>query len=207
MQDDFISYYNKELGFLRHLGAEFSMKHPHVAANLRIDGKNSTDPHVSRLIESFAFLSARVHRKLDDDLTELADAILSVLYPHYILPIPSCSIIQIQPSSKLAAPAFLEKGSVLVGQTSSEQACKFTTTYDINLIPITVDHLEFGRNMEFTSELANLYSPTKGILRLKLKSTHKDFNFSKLTNSSLRFFINMVVPYSYMFYELLFKWQ
>ncbi|MBY0462867.1 MAG: type VI secretion system baseplate subunit TssF [Alphaproteobacteria bacterium] len=205
MQDDFISYYNKELVFLRHLGAEFSMKHPHVAANLRIDGKNSTDPHVSRLIESFAFLSARVHRKLDDDLTELADAILSVLYPHYILPIPSCSIIQIQPNSKLAAPSFLEKGSVLVGHTASAQACKFTTTYDINLLPITVDHLEFGRNMEFTSELANLYSQTKGILRLKLKSTHKDFNFSKLTNASLRFFINMVVPYSYKFYELIFK--
>ena len=205
MQDDFLSYYNKELVFLRHLGVEFSIKHPRVASNLKIDEKNSTDPHINRLIESFAFLSARIHRKLDDDLSELADAILSVLYPHYILPIPSFSIIQVQPNAKLATPYFLEKGAELIARTPSSQICKFTTTYDLNLLPISVDHIEFGMKIEFASELSSLYSQTKGVLRLKLKSTHKDFSFSKLSKTFLRFFINMVPPYSHKFYELIFK--
>ena len=52
------------------------------------------DPHVARLIESAAFLNARIRHKLEYDFPELTDALLGVLYPHYLAPIPSMAIVQ-----------------------------------------------------------------------------------------------------------------
>ena len=56
--------------------------------------KESADPHVERLLEGFAFLAARVHLKIDDEFPEITEALLSILYPHYIRPIPSMSIVE-----------------------------------------------------------------------------------------------------------------
>ena len=54
-----------------------------------LEPTSSGDPHIERMIESFALLSGRIHHKLDDEFPELTDALLSVLYPHYLAPIPS----------------------------------------------------------------------------------------------------------------------
>jgi type VI secretion system protein ImpG len=54
------------------------------------------DPHVERLLEAFAFLAARVHLKIDDEFPEITEALLSVVYPHYIRPIPSMSIVELE---------------------------------------------------------------------------------------------------------------
>ncbi|MCW7226487.1 type VI secretion system baseplate subunit TssF [Escherichia coli] len=41
----------------------------------------SEDPHIQRLTESFAFLSSRIHQRLDEDLPELMEALLRNLAP------------------------------------------------------------------------------------------------------------------------------
>ena len=46
------------------------------------------DPHVERMLEAFAFLAARVHLKIDDDFPEISEALLNIVYPHYVRPIP-----------------------------------------------------------------------------------------------------------------------
>ena len=108
MSDELLPYYERELGYLRHLGAEFARQHPKIAGRLRMGGDAIEDPHVSRLIESVAFLNARVRRKLDDGFPELVDALLNVLHPHFLAPIPSMAIVrfEIDPESTAAyAPA------------------------------------------------------------------------------------------------------
>src|SRR5438093_7433685 len=94
MRDDLLAYYHHELTFLRQLGAEFAGKYPKIARRLVLEEDKCEDPHVERLIEAFAFLAGRIHRKLDDELPEITEALLSVLYPHYLAPIPSMSIVQ-----------------------------------------------------------------------------------------------------------------
>ncbi|MEJ2755499.1 MAG: type VI secretion system baseplate subunit TssF, partial [Gammaproteobacteria bacterium] len=47
MDDRLLSYYNRELAYLRRLGAEFAEQHPKIAANLRLDRDEVDDPHVS----------------------------------------------------------------------------------------------------------------------------------------------------------------
>ena len=84
MRDDLLYYYERELAYLRRLGAEFAEKYPKIAARLQLEPGKCEDPHVERLLEGFAFLTARVHLKIDDDFPEISEALLNVLYPHYL---------------------------------------------------------------------------------------------------------------------------
>jgi len=71
MRDDVLLYYERELTYLREMGAQFAGKYPKIAARLMLEeSKESEDPHVERLLEAFAFLAGRVHLKLDDDFPE-----------------------------------------------------------------------------------------------------------------------------------------
>src|SRR5574343_1444080 len=89
MLESLLPYYERELGHLRELSGEFARRYPKIAGRLQIEGDQCADPHTERLIESFAFLAARIHKKLDDDYPEVAESFLNVLYPHYLQPIPS----------------------------------------------------------------------------------------------------------------------
>ena len=91
MRDELLFHYEQELAYLRRMGAAFAEKYPKVASRLVLEPTKCEDPHVERLLEGFAFLAARVHLKLEDDFPEISDALLSIVYPHYLRPIPSMS--------------------------------------------------------------------------------------------------------------------
>ena len=78
--DELLPYYNRELAYIRKLGAEFADKYPKIAARLRVSKDMPEDPHVSRLVEAFAFLTARVRRKIDDEFPEITKSLLGALY-------------------------------------------------------------------------------------------------------------------------------
>src|SRR3954453_23693554 len=94
MIDELLTYYNGELAFLRELGAEFAQKYPKVAARLLLESDKCEDPHVERLLEGVAFLTARIRHKIDDEFPEIPDSLLGILYPPFQRPLPSMSIVQ-----------------------------------------------------------------------------------------------------------------
>src|ERR671936_2739830 len=98
--DDLLFYYDRELSFLRQMGAEFAERYPKIASRLLLEPNKCEDPHVERLLEAFAFLAARVHLKIDDNFPEISEALLSILYPHYLRPIPSMSIVEMHLDSE-----------------------------------------------------------------------------------------------------------
>ena len=95
MNDELLKYYNRELAYVRHLGKDFAEKYPKVAGRLKLSDETIEDPHVSRLVESFAFLTANIRQKLDDSFPELTDALLGQLYPDYQAPIPHCLLLSL----------------------------------------------------------------------------------------------------------------
>src|SRR5258708_36237573 len=97
MRDELLPYYEEELTFIRQMAGEFSEKYPKVAGRLQLGPHESDDPHVERLIEAFALLAGRVRHKLDDEFPELTDAVLNILYPHYLAPIPSLAVVPMVP--------------------------------------------------------------------------------------------------------------
>src|SRR5947208_15252343 len=99
MREELLPYYQRELTFIRQMAAEFAEKYPKIAGRLMLQPDQCEDPHVERLIESFALLCGRVHHKIDDEFPEITESLLDMLYPHYLRPIPSMAIAQFQPNS------------------------------------------------------------------------------------------------------------
>ncbi|MCB1022897.1 MAG: type VI secretion system baseplate subunit TssF [Acidobacteria bacterium] len=141
MRDDLLDYYERELIFLRRMGAEFSRKYPKVASRLLIDEEKIEDPHVERMVEAFAFLAGRVRIKLDDEFPEMTESFLNIIYPHYLAPIPSMAVTQFlsgSPKNKITTIQQVERGAKLYSRPIDGAPCRFRTSYDVALTPIEV---------------------------------------------------------------------
>src|SRR3546814_20270109 len=103
MLDDILPYYESELTALRKLSREFAGRYPKIASRLLLEGDTCEEPHVERMIESFAFLTGRIHKKLDDEFPQITEALLSVLYPHFLRPVPSMSIAHLLPLGRASS--------------------------------------------------------------------------------------------------------
>lgn len=93
--DELLPYYERELGFLKRYSREFATRYPKIAGRLLMGGEVCEDPHIERMIQSFALLNSRISKRLDDDYPEFTEALFDVLYPHYLRPFPSCSIVTV----------------------------------------------------------------------------------------------------------------
>lgn len=141
MRDELLGFYERELIFLRRMGAEFARKYPKIAARLQLEEEKIEDPHVERIIEAFAFLAARISLKLDDEIPEITESFINVVYPHYLSPIPSMAVAQFSfgsPNDKLTAVQRLERGSKLNSRPVDGTPCQFRTGYDVSLFPIEI---------------------------------------------------------------------
>ena len=202
MSDELLPYYEKELTFIRRSGAEFSQAHPKIASRLRISAETVEDPHVSRLLESFAYLNARIQHKLDDDFPELTDALFSVLYPHYQRPIPSCSIVQFTPGSDLDCRFDVDENTLLETPPFQGETCKFRTRYPVSLWPFKVQEAALIAR-PFVAPGANQMKGAGGILKLAMKSFTEGMNLSELKIEKLRFFLQGQPQYTYPLHELI----
>ena len=134
--DELLPHYERELAFLRAHAGDFAKRYPKIAGRLQLSGDVGEDPHVERLIESFALLSSRIHKRLDDDFPLFTETFLEVLYPHYLRPFPSCSIARFDVGSsaaQMSAAARIERGTLLNSKPVRGVACRFRTTFDVAL--------------------------------------------------------------------------
>jgi type VI secretion system protein ImpG len=146
VRDELLLYYEQELNYLRQLGAEFSEKYPKIASRLILETDKCEDPHVERLLEAFAFLAARVHLKIDDEFPEITEALLSILYPHYIRPIPSMSIVEMHLDADqggATTPQEIPRGSVLNSRPVAGVPCQFRTCFNLTVWPLRVTACEW----------------------------------------------------------------
>lgn len=189
MSDELLPYYEQELAFIRHLGAEFAQAHPKVAARLRLGTAGTEDPHVERLIESFSLLSARIRHKLDDDFPELTDSLLSVLYPHYQAPIPSMAIVGFEldrSQGELTTGYVIPRNEPIEAQGPDGSPCQFRTCYPVTLWPIRVDQATFAGS--FAAPPVSFPTPAAAALRLSLKCTSPGVTFAQLASDPGRMF-------------------
>lgn len=203
MADELLPYYEKELAFIRQMGAEFAKEHPKIAGRLGISSETIEDPHVSRLIESFAYLNARIQHKLDDDFPELSDALLTILFPHYQRPIPSMAIVQfVADDEQLDASYQLPKNTLLETEQFQGENCRFSTVYNTELLPLTVvDANLIGR--PFSTPGSSSVRGAGGVLRLRLKTFNNDINLHELRPDRLRFYLKGQSQHIHPLYEML----
>lgn len=138
MAEGFLHRYNDELLALRRRAARFADAFPKIAGRLRMTGEAADDPHVERLIQSFAFSAARVRQKLDDELPELTNGLLETLYPHYLAPLPSMSIVRFEPTATLDSLQTIPRQTEIVAEPVGSESCRFRTTQDVTIAPIAI---------------------------------------------------------------------
>ena len=198
-------YYERELHFLRQMAREFAEKYPATAGRLMLEPTHSTDPHVERMVEAFALLAGRVHHKLDAEFPELSDALLNILYPHYLAPLPSFAVVQFEPDPlRLTSPDgfTLPAGSRLHTQPVGGLPCRYRTAYPVTLWPVVVRAAEwlpppFPRDLRPPPH-------TAAVLRLGLDCAGAA-RFPALKLDRLRFFLHADPQLVGELYEALFN--
>jgi type VI secretion system protein ImpG len=131
----FNRYYEDELNKLKGLAVEFSRANPALAPML---SGASADPDVERLLEGVAFLTGLTRQKLDDEFPEFVQELANLLFPHYLRPIPACTLVSFAPKGMLAEsvqiPASAKIDSVPVDGTP----CRFRTCAELLVHPLTL---------------------------------------------------------------------
>jgi type VI secretion system protein ImpG len=132
-------YYQDELAYLREMGRDFARIYPEAA---HFVGESSQDPDVERLLEGFAFLTARLRQKLEDELPELTHTLLETFFPHYLRPIPSFTVIQFEALPQSAKEVRKIPRGVDIDSTPVDgTACRFRTSYDVQLQPLVLENV------------------------------------------------------------------
>jgi type VI secretion system protein ImpG len=210
MSETLYRYYERELLFIRQLAQEFARQYPAAANRLLLEQGRSTDPHVERLIEAFALLAGRIHHKLDDEFPELTDALLGVLYPHYLAPIPSMAVAQFDLDVGRAQPLEgfrIERHSRLHTapveyQPGKRLSVQFRTGYPVVLWPVAVTSAAL-QPPPFPAAL-NPPAGTKAALRIQIEC-QGEARFTALTLDRLRLYLAGEDQVIADLYELLFN--
>ncbi len=159
------------------------------------------DPHVERLLEGVAFLGARVHQRLDDEFPELTDALLGVLYPHYLAPFPSCSIAQFHCQADLDAPVTLPAGIAVGTEPVRGETCRFRTAWSQTLWPIEIEAVRLS-GLPLVAPPNPRAAGAVAVLRIGLRCLG-DTDLTTLHLDRLRFFLRAAANVSLPLLELL----
>jgi type VI secretion system protein ImpG len=148
MSDTLYPYYERELTFIRQFAQDFARLYPATASRLLLEPNRCTDPHVERMIEAFALLTGRIQHRIDDDFPELTTALLGVLYPHYLAPIPSMAIVQFELDAERARSPdgfAIARHSRMSTRPVGDLPCRYRTGYPVRLWPVRISDAKLIR--------------------------------------------------------------
>ncbi|MBL9208049.1 MAG: type VI secretion system baseplate subunit TssF [Opitutaceae bacterium] len=178
MDKTFLRLYNEELQYIREMSGEFAAEYPKIAGRLALDREGKevcADPFVERLLEGFAFLTARVRRKFDAEFPRFTQSLLETVYPHYLSPTPSMLVAQMVPDltdGALSTGFKVPRGTILRSRLGRNErtACEYTTGHDVTLWPLTITEAQY-----YTRDLGTLSLPAdcrgRSAMRIRLEIT------------------------------------
>ncbi len=178
MRDRLLHHYNSELGYVRQAAAEFAREYPKIAGRLGVDPNGHEvcpDPFVERLMEGFAYLTARIQTKFDAEFPRLTQGLLESVFPHYLAPTPSMLIAGFEPESAEGALAEgypIPRGTSLRGNLGrgASVPAQFRTAHDVTLWPLRITEAVYTTREIGAFELPARLRP-KAVLRLRFEIT------------------------------------
>jgi type VI secretion system protein ImpG len=204
VRDDLLFYYERELTFIRQMGADFAEKYPKIASRLVLEANQCEDPHVERLLEAFAFLAARVHLKIDDQFPEITEALLSIIYPHFIRPIPSMTIVELYAdleSAGLINGVTIPRLTGLQSRPVDGLPMRFQTTQQVTFWPFQIGATQWKTPDRLTPPPR--VTAAAAALRTELRLTGQA-QFDKMPQlTELKLYVNGEASLANTLYELL----
>ena len=201
-QEDLLLYYQRELTYLRKMGAAFAARYPKVASRLELGADECADPQVERLLEGFAFLTARIQQQTDSQFPEITSALLGLLYPQFLNPVPSMAIARFDADPEQGIPTsgyVIEKHTPLFASSHQGQTCRFRTCSPVTLWPVEVAYAGFASPAQF--DFLDAATNVATVLRLRLQC--QSGTFPALALQRLRFYLHGERAMVNALYELL----
>ncbi|MBP0943514.1 type VI secretion system baseplate subunit TssF [Pseudomonas alliivorans] len=208
MNPRLLGLYNQELQHIRESAAEFAREYPKIAGRLTLSGLDCADPYVERLLEGFAYLTARVQLKLDAEYPTFTHNLLEIAYPHYLAPTPSMTVVQMQtdPNEGSLNDGFtLPRDSVMRASLGrdSQTPCEYRTSHEVTLWPLQVTQADyFGNPSTVLGRLAASEPKAKAALRITLR-TGAELTFDKLALDNLPLYLHGGDEQPFRLYEQL----
>lgn len=138
--------FSEELRYLRELGREFAEDDPRLAPFL---GEQASDPGAAHLLEGFAFLTAKLALKIEDDLPQLTHPLLQQVYPNYLRPLPSLTQVRFDPVvHALSGSQVITKGTQLFARPLNGVSCSFRTCTDVTIYPLQVSAASVSHSVQ-----------------------------------------------------------
>ncbi len=193
MSESLDAWYQRELDYLRNTASQFAERFPKIANRLSLSTTGIKDPHVERLIQAFAYLNARTRHKLDDSFPEIVDAMLGILYPHLLSPVPSMSILSLKldPSQKDQTTGYVIKaGTLIETERIRGYSCSFRTTYPVRLFPLETQSVRLLPR-PFSGPTSPLRGEASSVLRFEFKPVDAKQSLANFELGSLRFYVNI----------------
>lgn len=200
-------YYYRELLALRDDAVIFGRSYPKIARSLSLHKGSAEDPHVELLMQSFAWLTGRLHYEMEEDLAAMPNALMAYLQPHLESPVPCMTVaeIQVKPDgANFAKGVSLERGRQFRAKAADELGnsiyCRMRTTQETPLWPINVTdaRLQSVKDSPLPDERPNVYS----VLSITLEASG-GMDLEALDAKKLRFYIDETHRLSWYLYDLL----
>lgn len=187
----FLTYYLHELSSLEDGCAEFAASFPQVAGSLGLGSEGAADPHVRQLIESVAFIAARLKRQIDSVPGELAHGLLHAAAPHLVTSVPSMSVAKFSPiSDQLDPKGMVLPGALRLRAASGGESCMFMAcTKDVTLWPLSLESCG-GRGLGGGSSQSLSGPVSAGCEEFSLKISHVKKKIVTRSPGELTFFIS-----------------
>lgn len=208
MNPRLLEHYQRELQFIREMGNEFARIHPKIASGLDLTGTECADPYVERLLEGFAFLTARIQLKMEAEFPRFTQHLLEMVYPHYLAPLPAMVVAQFKPDLH---GGVTEQGFLLPRKTrllsnsriKGRAKVEFRTAHELQLWPLQLTEASY---LPLGAALGYAGTNTRGVksaLRLRLE-TVLDLSVCQLPIDRLPIYLHGIGALPPQLYELLF---
>ncbi|WP_227246165.1 type VI secretion system baseplate subunit TssF [Paraburkholderia caribensis] len=179
MNSKLLDFYLAEHSYLTELALEFTNRHQKIGRRLGMQAGEVADVYVEQLIQSASFSLAHTRARIEAAFPEFTRRQLETVYPNYVSPTPSMSVVQFHPRGEqgdLVAGFQIPRGTELVSEAPQGEltGCQFRTTQDVVLHPLAIVG---ARNTGIPPDVPGIdrFVPThatvRGALRLHIRTT------------------------------------
>ncbi|MCL9783154.1 type VI secretion system baseplate subunit TssF [Vibrio sp. S4M6] len=187
MTDPLLRYYEQELAFVRRSLGQFGQEYPSHAESLNIHQGTIEDPNMARLLDGVALLNATVVKQLSDQLPEVINGLLGVLYPSYIQTVPSVAYLQLHTEDEPIETATLPSGSQFIG-TVNETECTFSTVDELHIAPYFITHIS-ALSAPFNFNRPKEADQSSAVIQISLSTGDPEILFRHLDIGDLDIFV------------------
>lgn len=135
----FLQYYEAELDLMRRSLVEFEAANPEKARALGLSAGRNRDPDLQRIADGFAYVAARLQKRMEDANGDIALELLRSVAPSLLMGAPSqICIAPVSDADLPDDPVTLAAGTRVPFVNEESVSCIYTTAREVALSPLVL---------------------------------------------------------------------